>query len=158
VTSGVERASPEELAADVREHSWGDGAGVRCAGVRSKKAPVLEAAAQVSPLRLVVLTGAACVACVLAAAAAAAAAPACACAVFFAACVLGGAVVDEGGAREEGRVRCSCQEKATGAKSAHRRIPHPPMATGRDMRSLTMPMLSSSSVAPPGHVDGAPRG
>jgi hypothetical protein len=104
VPSGVARAFPEELLADVREHSWGDDTGVRCARARSRKVSVLEAAAQVSPRRLVAPSAAACVACVLAAAAAPA--PAFACAVFLAACVLGDAVVDEGG---EGGC-CSCQE------------------------------------------------
>jgi hypothetical protein len=104
VPSGVERAFPEELPADVREHAWGDGTGVRCAGARSRKVSVLEAAAQVSPRRLVAPSAAAYVACVLAAAAAAA--PAFACAVFLVACVLGGVAVDEGG---EGGC-CSCQE------------------------------------------------
>jgi hypothetical protein len=50
VSSGVERAFPEELPVDVREHAWGDGTGVRCAGARSRKAPVLEAAAHCAGL------------------------------------------------------------------------------------------------------------
>jgi hypothetical protein len=45
VPSGVERTFPEELSADVREHAWCDGTGVRCAGARVRKVPVLEAAA-----------------------------------------------------------------------------------------------------------------
>jgi hypothetical protein len=44
VPSGVEHAFSEELSANVREHAWGDGSGVRCAGACSGKVPVLEAA------------------------------------------------------------------------------------------------------------------
>jgi hypothetical protein len=64
--SGVERAFSEELSTNVREHAWGDGSGVRCAGACSGKVPVLEAATQVSSLRLMAPTAAACAARVLA--------------------------------------------------------------------------------------------
>jgi hypothetical protein len=74
----------------VREHAWGDSPGVRCAGACSGKARVMEAAAQVSSLRLMAPTGAAC-----AARMAAAASPASAFAstVFVVTCAFGDAAV-----------------------------------------------------------------
>jgi hypothetical protein len=48
---------------------------------------------------------------------------------------------------KEGRAAAAPARKATGAKSTHWRTPHPPIATGRDVRSLTMPVLPSSSMA-----------
>jgi hypothetical protein len=101
VPSGVERAFSEEPSANVREHAWDNGPGVRCAGARSGKVPVLEAAAQVSPRWFMAPSAAACAALILAAAASPA--PAFACTVFLA-CMFGDAAVDEGG---EGSC-CSC--------------------------------------------------
>jgi hypothetical protein len=121
VPSGVERAFSEEPPANVREHAWGDGSGVRCAGACLGKVPVLEAAAQVSSLRLMAPTAAACAARVLAAAASPASA--CACAVFLVTCVFGDAAVDEGG---EGGCR-SCQE---GNRRQICPLAHPPPAHG----------------------------
>jgi hypothetical protein len=83
-------------AANVREHAWGDGSGMRCAGACSGKVTVLEAAAQVSSLGLMSPTAAAYAARVLAAAASPAPAPF-ACAVFLVTCVFGDAAVDERG-------------------------------------------------------------
>jgi hypothetical protein len=117
----LHRGAPGSRPRDAREHSWGDGAGVRCAGARSRKVPVLEAAAQVSPRGLVSPSAAACVACVLAAAAAAA--PAFACAVFLAACLV---CLVMRRSMKKGRAAAAPARKATGAKSAHRRIPPPP--------------------------------
>jgi hypothetical protein len=62
VPSGVEHAFSEKISANVREHAWGDGTGMRCAGARSRKVPVLKAAAQFPPRRLVAPSAAACVA------------------------------------------------------------------------------------------------
>ena len=140
--SGVERAFSEAPSANVREHAWGDGSGVRCAGACSGKVRVVEAAAQVSSLRLmarlmlpVQL-------------------------VFWplplplplplpAPFSLLPVRLVMRRSMKEGRAAAAPARKATGAKSAHWRIPHPPMATGRDMRSLTMPVFPSSSMAPP---------
>jgi hypothetical protein len=41
VPSGVERAFSKEPSANVREHAWDDGSGVRCAGACSGKVPYL---------------------------------------------------------------------------------------------------------------------
>jgi hypothetical protein len=111
VPSGVERAFSEEHPADVREaHAWGDGTGVRCVGARSGKVPVLEAAAQVPPRRLMAPSVAACVARILAATASSA--PAFACTAFLVACVFGEM-------RRPMRAAVAPARKATGAKSAH---------------------------------------
>jgi hypothetical protein len=97
VPSGVERgAFSEEPCFGQRTGTClgrRDGSGVRCAGACSGEVPVLEAAAQVSSLRPMVPTAAACAARVLAAAASPASAFACA--VFLGTCVFGGAAVDE---------------------------------------------------------------
>jgi hypothetical protein len=101
ITSGLNR----EPLGNVREHAWGDGPGVRCcAGACSGEVRVVEAAAQVSSLRLIAPTGAACAARILAAAASPA--PAFASPVFLVTCAFGDAAVGEGG---EGGCR-SCQE------------------------------------------------
>jgi hypothetical protein len=105
----------------VREHAWGDGPGVRCcAGACPGEVRVVEAAAQVSSLRLMAPTDAACAARVLAAAASPA--PAFASPVFLVTCAFGDAAVGEGG---EGGCR-SCQE-GNGARSSHWRTPPPPL-------------------------------
>jgi hypothetical protein len=92
---------------------------------------VMEAAAQVSSLRLMAPTDAACAARILAAAASPASAFAST--VFLVTCASGGAAVDEGV-----KAAAAPARKAIGAGSAKWRIPHPPMATRRDMGLLEM--------------------
>jgi hypothetical protein len=53
---------------------------------------------------------------------------------------------------KEGRAAAAPARKATGAKSAHWRIPHPPMAAGRDMRSFAMPVVGGGCVGGVGLV------
>jgi hypothetical protein len=105
----------------VQEHAWGDGPGVRCAGACSGKVRVVEAAAQVSSLRLMAPTDAACAARNLAAAASPASAFAST--DFLVTCAFGDAAVDEGG---EGGCRSS--------QESNRRqifpLAHPPPAHG----------------------------
>jgi hypothetical protein len=102
---------------------------------------VVEAAAQVSSLRLMAPTDAACAARILAAAASPASAFAST--VFVVTCAFGEAAVDEGG---EGGCR-SCQE-GNRRQSAQWRTPPPPMATGRDMRPPAMPVPPSPAIPP----------
>ena len=58
----VKRTFSQEPLGNVREHARGDSPGVCCAGACSGEVRVMEAAAQVSSLRLMAPTGAACAA------------------------------------------------------------------------------------------------
>jgi hypothetical protein len=126
----------------VREHAWGDGPGVRCAGACSGKVRVVEAeaAAQVSSLGLMAPTGAACAARIFAAAASPASAFAST--VFLATCAFGDAAVDEGG---EGGCR-SCQE---GNRRQICPLAHPPPAHGHGEGYA---VLGAHQLAPPQSV------
>jgi hypothetical protein len=154
VPSGVERAFPEGASANVREHAWGDGTGVRCAGARSGKVPVLEAAAQVSPRRLMAPSAAPCAARILAAAASPAPAFAFACTVFLElpVCLVMRRSV------KEGRAAAAPVRKATGAKSAHWRIPHPPIDSHGEGYAVSCDACASVVLdAPPPCYPSCPR-